>query len=429
MYGSASVFPRSTIKQHKTAPEKRRCFLFAMMYAFVGVCIATGVLDGFLLMESILKGGGDYSDYVDPEPVYDRAAYDITSRKVSGDSPRLLSASLGRCAINFFGLPRAYESLVLPSIIKNVIRINPGCDYYIHYYHMTEELGGRSGNGGIIDPTAILQLREAVQEIAKARNDHRPPIVEFVYDREDDFWEKYNDLIERIRTTKVNGKYLYFPWKAKTYRHPITTDNIIKMWHSVQSSYQLMEQTAEEQNINYEMVAMLRSDVVYVTPIDIHDAATQGTLVPVTVPDFGNYPVSDRIVYGPREAVKIWATRRFSSLESHVQFIQKKDPGWGLHSERFINYTIFPLMRNVTTIRKHPTICFFRARADESVWISDCHGASAPSVVQQFQGRTLRKVVEEAVGHACSGPVEQLTRTVKSLPCPKNPVAPVVAAQ
>jgi hypothetical protein len=250
-----------------------------------------------------------------------------------------------------------------------------------------------------------------------------------VFDREEDFWEKYTDLIERIRTTKVGGKYLYFPWKAKTYRHPVTTDNIIKMWHSVQSSYQLMEQTAKEQNIDYEMVAMLRSDVVYVTPIDIHDAAAPGALVPVTVPDFGNYPVSDRIVYGPRAAVQMWATRRFSSLESHVQFIRAHDPGWGLHSERFINTTIFPLMRNITTIRKHPTLCFFRARADESVWISDCHGASNPSVVQQFQGRTLRTVVEEAVGHACSGRVEQLTRTVKSLPCPKHPVVPAVVAE
>ena len=28
----------------------------------------------------------------------------------------------GRCAINLWGLPRAFESLVLPSLIKNVIR-------------------------------------------------------------------------------------------------------------------------------------------------------------------------------------------------------------------------------------------------------------------------------------------------------------------
>ena len=29
---------------------------------------------------------------------------------------------LGRCAINLFGLPRAFESLVLPSLLKNVIQ-------------------------------------------------------------------------------------------------------------------------------------------------------------------------------------------------------------------------------------------------------------------------------------------------------------------
>ena len=30
--------------------------------------------------------------------------------------------NLGRCAINLFGLPRAFESLVLPSLLKNVIQ-------------------------------------------------------------------------------------------------------------------------------------------------------------------------------------------------------------------------------------------------------------------------------------------------------------------
>ena len=33
----------------------------------------------------------------------------------------------GRCAINLWGLPRAFESLVLPSLIKNVIRGESSC--------------------------------------------------------------------------------------------------------------------------------------------------------------------------------------------------------------------------------------------------------------------------------------------------------------
>ena len=100
-----------------------------------------------------------------------------------------------RCAINFFGLPRAFESLVLPSIVKNVIKPNAGCDYYIHYYHKTEEAAGRSGQGGAINPTEILLLEDAVLEAAASHGDATAtaaaPVVEFVYDTEEDLWKQY----------------------------------------------------------------------------------------------------------------------------------------------------------------------------------------------------------------------------------------------
>jgi hypothetical protein len=46
-----------------------------------------------------------------------------------------------RCAINLFGLPRAFRSLTLPSLIKNVIAVNADCDYFVHYYQVTQEAG------------------------------------------------------------------------------------------------------------------------------------------------------------------------------------------------------------------------------------------------------------------------------------------------
>lgn len=307
---------------------------------------------------------------------------------------------------------------------------------------MTEEVKGRSGAGGIIDPTAILLLRDAVHTIAKARNEYPLPIVEFVYDTEDDFWIQYNTTLEKIRTVQVDGKYLYFPWKSSSYKYPDTMDNIVKMWHSIQSAFELMERTGMEHNIQYDTVAMLRSDVVYVTPIDVHDIPPPPTLEeeegnvsdstemaevdndindntnqygedhhqpallpPVIVPDFGNHPVSDRLIYGPIEAVRIWATQRFNHLDQHVERMYHHSPGFGMHSERFVNFTIFPLLRNITTIRKHPTICFFRARADESVWVSDCHDIhgrfAAPSVVANFHNASLVTVVENAIQRKC----------------------------
>jgi len=324
-----------------------------------------------------------------------------------------------RCAINFFGLPRAFDSLVLPSIVKNVILPNPGCDYYVHYYHKTEEESGRSGSGGSIDPTEILHLKDAVLQEAHRRGATPLPTVEFTFDTEEDFWKEYTPLIEKIRTTKVDGKYLYFPWKARTYKHPTTTDNIVKMWHSIQSSFQLMERNAAASGIGYTTVAMLRSDVVYVTPIEIHDAP--GSSV-VTIPNFGKHPISDRIIYGPAAAVKIWATERFARLEQHVQYVQKNDPGWGMHSERFLHISIFPAIRDQHyNIRQHPTLCFLRARADGTVWISDCGGppsTSAPSIVKALGGsENMPKVVEQTIGRSCSGEITKLTQTVRSLDC------------
>lgn len=282
-----------------------------------------------------------------------------------------------KCAVLFWGLPRSFRSLVLPSITKNIIMPNAkyGCDYFVHFYFVTNEAAGRSGTGGSIDPEAIYSLKDAVFNQRKETSliNGNEPIVEFTYTKEEDFWSQYNPLIEKIRSTKDgNGNYLYFPWKAKTYSHPTTTDNIVKMWHSIQSVWNLME----SKGTNYKQIAMCRSDVVYLNPIDIFDIpSTESESIRsingpndfdeqnnVVIPNFGNHPVSDRLIYGGYNAVKVWATERFNMLDRHVSWISENDPGWGLHSERFMNYTIFPLIRNSSVLSKytkiipHPTL-------------------------------------------------------------------------
>ena len=64
--------------------------------------------------------------------------------------------------------------------------------------------------------------------------------------------------------------------------------------------------------VKYDRVAMLRSDVFYVTPFDMFE--TYGRLPNSTavVPGFGRRPVSDRMIVGPPKAVEIWATQRFA---------------------------------------------------------------------------------------------------------------------
>jgi len=278
-----------------------------------------------------------------------------------------------RCAINFFGLPRAFASIVLPSIVQNVIAPNAvyNCDYYVHYYEQSHEPAGRSGNGGELNTGEILLLRDQV-ELA-ARNSTRRPIVAFVKDSEDSFWKEHASLIDKIRNTKDDeDRYLYYPWKEKTYVYPTTTDNIIKMWHSIQKSWALMEETASKRPDvgEYSRVAMLRSDVLYMTPIDVWDNGDgekdHHNKVAV-IPAFGKWPVSDRLVYGPSGAVQVWASQRFERMESHALKMRREMPGYGLQSERFVKYSLFPAMvdRNFT-ILEHKTMCFFRARSDET---------------------------------------------------------------
>jgi len=171
----------------------------------------------------------------------------------------------------------------------------------------------------------------------------------------------------------------------------------------VEGAFRLMRKYAKRHAIDYARVAMLRNDAVYVTPIDIM-RIDNGTLDTnneyFVVPNFGRYPVSDRMIYGPHEAVKVWATKRFDLVEERVENAQ--DIGMKMHSESFMNGTIFPAIRALG-FKKSPNrdICFFRSRANETLVASDCFiAASVRGFVKNETN--IRKVVEHAVDRNCS---------------------------
>lgn len=325
------------------------------------------------------------------------------------------------CAINLYGLPRAFESLALPALIKNVIRPNAinGCDYFVHYYYLTEEMPGRSGDGGRINPNEVVKLKQAVQEFSPKS------VIQFRYDKEQAFWDQYQPLIEKIRASNdTDGKFLYFPWRSPSYVYPITTDNIVKMWHSVQSAWSLMTLYETLTTRKFDRVAMLRLDVVYITPINVFQVNRRevGKNEKVAlIPGFGRHPVSDRLIIGPREAIEIWASQRFDRLEEHVKFVHEKHPGWGMHSEMFLHWTIFPAIRDTgTSIVEDDSLCFFRARADESVWVSDCGGKpeyAKTSILKNLGGDKV-EVLESVLGRKCRGEAQNLSWSFVALGCP-----------
>jgi hypothetical protein len=308
------------------------------------------------------------------------------------------------CAVLFFGLPRSYKRYVLPSIIRNVIvpNLQYNCDYYAHYYQVEGEEASRSGHAGKINADDILLLKTAIQQIHNetASNGTQGisrlesvPQVSFISDTNASFWEARGNLVEKYRTTKRNdGNYLYYPYKEQNYMYPTTMDNIVKQWHSIDAVWKKMEQSAIELNKAYSRVTMLRSDVIYLNTVDvfrIHSKATDTDNEYLTIPDWAGWPINDRMVSGPFDAVKVWATERFSRLDRYVRTNVVARAGYGMHPEKFLNGEILPhITKNLGyKLDLNKRFCFVRVRADGGIWIDDCNrefpGNNANTIFQR----------------------------------------------
>jgi uncharacterized protein YhfF len=160
-----------------------------------------------------------------------------------------------------------------------------------------------------------------------------------------------------------------------------------------------MEEHAKQFNKTYTRVAMFRSDVVFVTPIDIfrkknHDIDYENRHA--VIPYFGKFPVNDRMIHGPYEAVKMWATERLPRVHEHV----KNPKASGLHSEKYLKQTIFPLIRELGfEIQEDRGICFFRCRADGPIHFKDCEDMkfdwSRSKITDQ------QRILEDLLGQPC----------------------------
>jgi hypothetical protein len=297
-----------------------------------------------------------------------------------------------QCALNLYGLPRSFKDLVLPSLIKNVIipNIHYDCDYFVHFYNVTHEPPSRSGGGGSIMPEDVYLLRDAVHRIA-LRAGRQLPYVGFTLDTEEKFERKHDDLLRTIRNETVDNPFLWLKGTFTVGTHV----NIIKMWYSISAVWDFMKEHASFQNIRYERVAMMRSDVVYLTPIDVFKSAPDGIFDTFNnqsvIPGFARYPVNDRMFYGPYEATEIWATGRFSRLDDYIYRLHRP-----LHSEAFLAATILPAIRALKVlVNEDPGICFWRARADRTVW-SDCGGLPFKGLLENLLNRNCSEPVHPA---------------------------------
>ena len=287
---------------------------------------------------------------------------------------------VGPCAIALYGLPRSFKNLVLPSLIRNVIQPNAihRCDYFVYFHESSRDPGGRDDRSGNIDTREVWRLQDAVQKYHVSR---RLPSVTIDSFTDEAFQKTRMSLLQTIRLSKDSrGKHLFLPYNHPSYSN-ISVENVVKMWHAQEAVWNMLDdvEPTDESSGNrkhYSRVAMLRIDVVYLTPIDVYQLPNK-TLdyenSVAVIPNFARHPVNDRMMYGPYEALQVWASQRTRRLAQHGQYIDKYAPGDGIHSERFLNSTIFPAIRQRgVSIETHPDICFLRARADGAVRLTDC---------------------------------------------------------
>jgi hypothetical protein len=278
----------------------------------------------------------------------------------------------GPCAIALYGLPRSFRSLVLPSLIQNVIQPNAvhRCDYFVYFHDNPLDPGGRDDRSGKVQVEDVYLLRKAIQQ------HHTPPYPTVIFGNftNAEFWEARGSLLQTIHLARDDqGRPIYLPYKHASYGNA-SIENVVKMWHAQEAVWRLLDDTPSRPH--YSRVAMLRLDVVYLTPIRIYqlpDGRIDVNNSVAVIPNFARHPVNDRLIFGPYDAVQVWAAQRISRLRQHGRYINRYAPGDGIHSERYLNATIFPVIRQRgIDIVTHPELCFLRARADGSVRFTDC---------------------------------------------------------
>lgn len=364
-------------------------------------------------------------------------------------------------------LASSIQDFVLPSLEKNVIEPNAryGCDYFVHYYQQDREESGRSGNGGVIRSEDIFLLKDSVSKIHQAYNQKKSstntsiPTVTFVSDTNETFWKARGKAIQHYRTAKnKDGQYAFFPYGEITYEYPGTLDNIVKQWHSINSVWDTMEEFSsnvsahrnnrDSERFRYRRVAAMRNDVIYLTPIDIYKipAAVKNATATVrkeddfstnaaaVIPNFANWPVNDRLIYGPYSAVKIWASQRFARIEDY-----SKDPsaipGKVMHPETFLNASILQTIKETQVdtnrnlrVLEDEWMCFLRVRADGAIWIEDCdpekssHGGGYPGGMSVYL-KLLNEFLPNK-GKGCKKRrLKDKVRLIYELACPKQKLA------
>ena len=84
-----------------------------------------------------------------------------------------------KCALLFFGLPKRFKEVVLPSIRKHILPFNTECDIFMHMYNVTDwnterhQEGLTSTRNGSLQPDDVYLFTEATGIMSEREDDFR----------------------------------------------------------------------------------------------------------------------------------------------------------------------------------------------------------------------------------------------------------------
>jgi hypothetical protein len=237
------------------------------------------------------------------------------------------------CALLFFGLPKQFQDIVLPSIEQHIIANNPHCDIFAHTFNIESTDNPRNNESECpIDPLSLLEMTTLV-----------------VMDSMEEFHARHNVSYYRQFWGTHNMPWLY----------PQSMDNMIKQWFSIERVWDYMEDYSRNKSRWYTQVGLFRSDVVYLDDIFLFDSKA-------AIPEFASCPANDRMFYGTYHNAWIWSKTRFTNVPYAYErgFFNE-----GLHSEYYMHDVILPQMKDPY---EKKDICFLRVRATGDISTDDC---------------------------------------------------------
>eukprot|EP00584_Thalassiosira_punctigera_P013271 CAMPEP_0172566218 /NCGR_PEP_ID=MMETSP1067-20121228/111018_1 /TAXON_ID=265564 ORGANISM="Thalassiosira punctigera, Strain Tpunct2005C2" /NCGR_SAMPLE_ID=MMETSP1067 /ASSEMBLY_ACC=CAM_ASM_000444 /LENGTH=242 /DNA_ID=CAMNT_0013357277 /DNA_START=520 /DNA_END=1248 /DNA_ORIENTATION=+ len=238
--------------------------------------------------------------------------------------------------------------MALPALKKNILDENPSCDVFVHTYNVTRAQGKIKGEDG----TGVINA----SEIFLMSTDHSKIMLE----SEEEFQIRRN----------VHHYRSLFP-RPSSWDYTASMDNLVRQWHSIEQVWAMMETFEEDNHQRYDIVGLLRSDVLFTHRISINESLGGGVIpqsMYKTYHSWGGY--NDRMFFGKREYAECWSTERFTSLQLYLLWQQTRKSVLitGLHSEDFLRWLL--VFQLSIPLRMDP-ICFMRIRTSGAI-SNDC---------------------------------------------------------